>query len=139
MPIITSVVSLAPEAATENYTQTENVVSTNEKNLMQKKILILKNAPLPPQRNMCTMAKPVVKEQASEKKPEYADQECQTDIPTDKPNLIAIPVPIYIPSPIVSFKAPFAVPKPFPLPVQIPVFIPVTKNTSSNVLKELKV
>lgn len=76
MPIITSVVSLAPEASNENYAPAS--INTVPEQPSVKKILVVKNSELKPQRNMATMVKPLAKDQSCHKVPEYIDKECQT-------------------------------------------------------------
>lgn len=76
MPIITSVVSLAQNAANDNFSQTNN--NTVVCNSSQKKILVIQNASTPIQRNMSTMTKPIMKDISCEMKLELFDKACQT-------------------------------------------------------------
>lgn len=93
----------------------------------------------PVQKNMATLVKPITCDVEAEMKPVMVDKAVQTEDIKDSLVLLPVPVPIYIPQPIEMFNLVYPVPIPFPLPIPVPIFIPVTKQTSSVVLKELKV
>lgn len=53
--------------------------------------------------------------------------------------IIPVPVPVYIPMPMHMYVMPYPVPVPFPIPLPIPIFIPTTKNTTQEIMKDIKV
>lgn len=153
MPIIQSVMSLAPLEEQLSQAQEESVNSskenappplapiTRQKILTQelRNLLLVKTKDYVTQCNVMTLAKPIVDEKENMIKPVLMDKGIQTDDMPEETRLTLVPVPIFIPSPSPMYSMPVPRAYPFSLPIPVPVMIPLTRNTSQNVMRQIQV
>ncbi|XP_041353937.1 zinc finger MYM-type protein 3-like isoform X2 [Gigantopelta aegis] len=160
-PIISNVVSLAPQSSQKG--QTVNIKSsgsvpvivsgqsqtirmgpktvtagTGTQPATTTQQIIIQPPPPKQMKNKSLLCKPFVQTKATSCRPHVQTKEVQTESDCGKPVLIPIPVPIYIPTPLAMYAAPTPQFIPIPIPIPIPIFIPTTKKSAAKILKQIK-
>ncbi|KAK9889406.1 hypothetical protein WA026_004680 [Henosepilachna vigintioctopunctata] len=154
LPVISSVQSLAnsngtvPSSARTTRSKaspvpspspsTASVQNNIEIPVQVKHHIIIKNAPIPNQRNVGTMCHTRMSNKGVNAIPKVESVQVQTEKREAEKILIPVPVPIFVPLPMHMFAAPVPMPVPIPIPVPVPVFIPTTRNSANGIMKEIK-